>query len=126
MTKTLFAGVAAFALLVGTTGAGAIDDVEGNSTAVSIGDVENETGTIDHRNAVSANAMQQVVANSVGVEEISQLTGEFAHHGMDFGSNTFERQVLDVNNFALGINQAQQGAVSIAVQANFGDTGNGE
>ncbi len=122
--KALFAGVAAFALLVGTTGAGAID-VEENNAAVSIGDVENETGSIDHKNAVSANAMQQVVANSVTIEledgsgtPEGEIVGEALN--MAFGHHTFEHQILNVNNFQQGVNQAQQGAISVAVQANFG------
>ncbi len=127
--KTLFAGLASFALLMGTVGTAGADGPEGKIEVkeITVGDTEVEFGhdSIGHKNAVSVNALQQVssnIASVIGVHDNELVSGSAAHDGMVFGHSTFENQVLDVNNFALGINQAQQGAVSIAVQGTFGDT----
>ena len=124
--KTLFSGVAAFALLMGTVGTAGADGPEGEIEVknVDVDGAEVEFGhdSFTKKNAVSIQALQQTVSNAVivqGDHKNALVDGEFAHHGMDFGNKTFQEQVLDVNNFALGINQAQQGAVSIAVQGNF-------
>lgn len=129
MTKTLLAGIAAFALVFGTAGVAWADHDEASVDInhVDIGDVEVEFGhdSIDHKNAVSVNALQQVTTNTaqvVGTHDNELVSGSFAHDGMDFDHSTFEHQILNANNFALGINQAQQSAVSIAVQGTFGDT----
>ncbi len=122
MTKTLLAAIAAFALVLGTAGIAAADgDIDSNHN--SVGDTEVEFGhdSIDHKNAVSVNALQQVSTGNITLNDHSELDGEhLASDGMSFGHSTFENQLLDVNNFAQGINVAQQGAVSIAVQGNFG------
>ncbi len=124
--KTLFSGVAAFALLMGTVGTAGADGPEGEIQVkggmIEGAEVEFGHDSFTKKNAVSIQALQQTVSNAVivqGDHKNSLVDGEFAHHGMDFGSDTFKNQVLDVNYFSLGIKQAQQGAVSIAVQGNF-------
>ena len=117
--KTLFAGVAAFALLMGTVNAEAGEGGEGGKIELknnTVDNVEVKSGKID-QSSVSVNALQQVTANSAITDKVEDLI----HHGMSFGSNTFQNQALNVNNIAQGINQAQQGGVSVAVRT--GDIG---
>ena len=124
MKKTLIAGISAFALMLGASGTAVADpDAFRDHSDISVGNVKVDIGkkSIDHKNAVSVQALQQVATGvaQAGSGTSPLVNGEFAHHGMEFGPDTFRDQVLDVNNFALGINQAQQGAVSIAVQGTF-------
>lgn len=124
MKKALLASVAAFALVLGTAGIGFASDILSHAD-VDGGNVH--FSDVGHDNAVSVNALQQVSTNTatVSAKKSSIIDGSLAHDGMDFGNHTFQNQVLDVNNFALGINQAQQGAVSVAVQSEISNTGGG-
>lgn len=127
MKKALLASVAAFALVLGTAGIGFASDF----SVLSHADIDGGNvhfSDVGHDNAVSVNALQQVSTGTItisGTHDNTLVDGSFAHDGMKFGNNTFENQILDVNNFALGINQAQQGAVSVAVQSEISNTGGG-
>ena len=121
MKKTLLASVAAFALVLGASGAvwaDGIDDTDVDVDAYSvttgnIGDDVDDGSAV----AVSANSLQQVSTNLFGIDDADDIFDDemFNDEVFDFGTNTFREQILNVNNFAGGINQSQQGAISVAV-----------
>ena len=85
------------------------------------GDLDTLGTSADHAHykpgtaAVSVNALMQVAtqsldASSENVDEDSTYNGD-----MNFGSQTFQYQVINANNFNSGMNAAQQGGVAVAV-----------
>ena len=116
MKKTLLAGVAAFALVLGASGAAWADNENAAAELEMEGDIEVEVfseGEVEENEgaiAISVNTLQQTsVNNSKNDADESQDAG------MDFGNETFSDQILNVNNFAAGNNQNQQGAISVSV-----------
>ncbi len=109
MKKTLIAATSAFALVLGLSGAALADS---------------DRPTFDHSNqlavAVSVQILSQQVANINvnGLGGFQQIEKTF-QDGMANGDHTFTHQILNVNNLSQGINNVSQGAISVAVAANF-------
>ena len=127
MTKTLLAATAAFALVLGASGATwASHDIDDVGVFID-GEVIDDTGNVKVDDVIDGNVEKGGTA-AVSIVALQQVSGNVAGAGgdfadddfmddepMDFGNNTFQNQILNVNNFQNGINQAQQGAISIAV-----------
>lgn len=105
-------------------GASALALILGLSAPVMAAEVTvNHHGVDVDATAISANTQDQSILNEVHSGEEVLDDGALYDARMLFGSNTFEVQDVDVNNFNSGINAAQQGAVSIAVSAPSGGHG---
>ncbi len=102
MKKTLIAATSAFALVLGLSGAASANSDRPDQTAV----------------AVSVQLLGQQTAN-INAGNPAQMSILPFIGGQANGEHTFTHQVLNVNNFAQGVNSAQQGAISLAVAANF-------
>ena len=68
--------------------------------------------------ALSLTALGQEITNNLNFGSASGTSGFDIHHGtgnLGFaGSNTFDNQAVNVNNFNTGLLAAQQGGISIA------------
>ena len=106
MKKTLIAATSAFALVLGFSGASVAQEFELGANI-----------------AVSVQILDQYVSNSFDNGDHSSgnvQTGEHSFSdGMANGDHTFTHQILNVNGFNQGINGTNQGAISVAVAANF-------
>ncbi|WP_299391722.1 hypothetical protein [Pelagibius sp.] len=100
MKKSLIAGASVFALVAGYGASALADDV---NVAVSLG------------------TLNQTVVNSATVTEENDEANQGIAGGAqdslnnDFGSDTFEDQVLNQNNINSGINSGQQGGNAAAI-----------
>ncbi len=111
--KKVLGGASALALILGLSApVMAADYTVGGSARLDI-----------DATAISVNTQDQEALNAVHAGEEVLDDGALYDARMLFGSNTFEVQDVDVNNFNSGINAAQQGAVSIAVSASGGGHG---
>ena len=64
--------------------------------------------------ATAVNAEEQDIRNSTRADDDVVESSSVINATNNFGSHTFERQKLNVNNFNTGINAAQQGGIAIA------------
>lgn len=108
MKKTLIAATSAFALVLGFSG---------------VASAENDRATFSHSNqlavAVSVQILDQYVTNDFDGHNQTILDDHAFSNGMANGDHTFTHQILNVNGFNQGINGTNQGAISVAVAANF-------
>ena len=116
MTKqSLFAGVAAFALLGYAGAAEASHPSSTNSVSdQTLSQSNTQSIRLDHAGGGSA-------GESGGAEGAFQYDKNSLP--LNMGEHTFTHQVLDVNNFQVGTNQSQQGAISMAVSGTFNTGG---
>ncbi|NIA67446.1 hypothetical protein HBA54_02465 [Pelagibius litoralis] len=101
----------------------------GNAAAIAV-DLDGATGPTPVKNTAEAdNVLDQTVTNKALVGDDSDGNDAILGENNDsnnnnFGSRTFENQVINQNNINSGLNSAQQGAntVAIAVSAQDGAT----
>ena len=101
MKKTLIAGVSAIALMLSATGGAWADD----AVSVAVGLAGGDAGTAASSSSLEQNTIQIGIVNT----PIPILSNDIS-----FGSQTFQNQVLNNNNFATGTNAVQGGSISIA------------
>lgn len=108
--KTFFIGCAALAVVAALASPAWADDLSNNNIGI----------------AVSHNELTQQVSNSISGGSYSDILTNM-DASMVFGSDTFRNQVGNVNQFATGIQNTQQSAVSIAFATGGGSAsaGNG-
>lgn len=125
MKKAFLAGLSAIALVAGVSTAALADGVNldsSSSAGAAAGLDDSEVKGIGggsgfgSDNALAVNALSQVSASSLAGGNLSNgVSGQMADQ-MDFNNHAFQNETASQNNFASGINAAQQGAVAIAGQ----------
>jgi len=123
MKKLFLAGISAIALAAGVSSAAWADGVNldtSNSVGAAAGLDNSEVkgigggSTFGDSDALAINALSQVSASSLAGGDLqSGIDGNLADQ-MDFSNHAFQNETASQNNFASGINAAQQGAVAIA------------
>jgi len=123
MKKLFLAGISAIALAAGVSSAAWADGVNldtSNSVGAAAGLDNSEVKGIGggskfgDSDALAINALSQVSASSLAGGDLqSGIDGNLADQ-MDFSNHAFQNETASQNNFASGINAAQQGAVAIA------------